>query len=178
MERAMPAPRSEVIVTPAELLAYFRYDPTDGLLEWRERPREWFRADKDWKRWNTRYAGRAAFSINRNGYLSGYVNGIRTDNRIANLRLVTKSENSRNAARKASNKSGVTGVLFRRGRWTASIRHDGKGVTLGTFGSKEEATLARQEAEQRFGYHPNHGRRAPADPRMAAPSPAAQGARA
>ena len=44
------------------------------------------------------------------GLLVDHKNRDRTDNRIKNLRLITKAENARNAKKYKSNKSGITGV--------------------------------------------------------------------
>ena len=38
------------------------YDPETGTLTWRERDRKWFKSDKSWKIWNSRYANKEAFT--------------------------------------------------------------------------------------------------------------------
>jgi len=48
---------------PASVLRdVLSYDPETGLLHWKWRPREFFKSDRSWKIWNTRYAGREAFA--------------------------------------------------------------------------------------------------------------------
>lgn len=79
-------------------------------------------------------------------------NGRRNDNRWENLRLVTRSQNNLNAGLRKSNKSGVTGVSFqaRRGVWDARIKVDGRLYLLGQHKTKEEAIIARRDAERRL----------------------------
>ncbi|QIG74568.1 HNH endonuclease protein [Rhizobium phage RHph_Y25] len=90
-----------------------------------------------------------------------HINGNRSDNRLSNLRDVTPSENSRNRVVDHRNKSGVIGVIFRRNRWVSTITSECKNIHLGNFLTKEEAVLARRNAEIALGYHPNHGRVSP-----------------
>jgi HNH endonuclease len=109
-------------------------------------------------------AHRAAWAIYYGAMPSGaidHINGIRTDNRIANLRDVVNAENSRNMAMSKSNSSGVTGVYYHKqtGKWCAQIRAFGKTVGLGLFQSFSDAVIARKAAERVLGYHPNHGRK-------------------
>ncbi|MBF5091303.1 HNH endonuclease [Novosphingobium sp. NBM11] len=90
-----------------------------------------------------------------------HINGIRTDNRPENLRIVSASENCRNQRLRQNNMSGALGVNWdkRHGRWAAKIQHDGKRHFLGRFKSKDDAIAARKAAEQQYQYHPNHGTR-------------------
>lgn len=90
-----------------------------------------------------------------------HINGDRYDNRLENLRVVTRQENMRNARRSCSNTSGVTGVSWnkRDQKWQAKIYDDnGKQVHLGFHANLDDAVAARKEAEERLGYHANHGR--------------------
>lgn len=81
-------------------------------------------------------------------------NGNSLDNRRHNLREVTKSQNGRNRrAVGASKYIGVALVHFGKyeRKWGASIRIDGKKVTLGHHASEVEAAKAYNDAAVRFG---------------------------
>lgn len=83
-----------------------------------------------------------------------HINGNKADNRIANLRLVTKSQNSRNHKGRSSNTSGVTGVTFKKSnnKWQALIGDNGTYKFLGYFDNFEDAVKARKAAEIEYGY--------------------------
>ncbi|BAR92356.1 endonuclease [Pseudomonas phage PS-1] len=90
-----------------------------------------------------------------------HINGDRSDNRWANLREVTRTENSRNHALDARNKSGVYGVCWREthSKWEAVISAGGKRMRLGMHDDFFEAVCARKSAEVRHQFHDNHGRK-------------------
>ncbi|EFI8509594.1 HNH endonuclease signature motif containing protein [Escherichia coli] len=94
------------------------------------------------------------------GYQIDHLDHNRYNNRIENLRLVTNQENHRNMPIRKDNCSGYTGVrwVIDRGKWSATICIDGKTKHLGLFRDKDDAIAARQEAEIKYGFHPNHGR--------------------
>lgn len=91
-----------------------------------------------------------------------HINGDRGDNRIANLRVVSNQENSKNQSRYKNNNSGVTGVSWYKlsKKWIARIKVDGELKYLGSFTDKIDAIYARYYAEQDKGFHENHGRAA------------------
>jgi hypothetical protein len=76
------------------------------------------------------------------------------NNRFANLRAVTKSENQHNRKKNRTNTSGFKGVYYQksRGKWKANIGLNGVIKHLGTFFTPEEASAAYLAA-QRI-YHP------------------------
>lgn len=79
-----------------------------------------------------------------------HINGVRTDNRLANLRIATSGENRQNSCRYASNKSGYRGVSWFRvaGKWRADITVNRKAIYLGSFDDINEAaayTKAKSE---------------------------------
>ena len=158
-----------------------RYEPETGKLFW-------LHADDMPKKWNTRYAGKEAFtSNNRDGYRFGsmnykklyahrvayalhhgewpsdhidHVNGVTFDNRIVNLRVVTNAENMRNQKMRNDNTSGFCGVQWDKSRnsWRASISINGRYKNLGRFDSIEEATAARAKANIEYGFTDRHGK--------------------
>lgn len=89
-----------------------------------------------------------------------HINGIRTDNRWLNLRLVSRLENRKNVRMLDSNTSGHVGVrwLEDRGKWRAYIKSDRKQKMLGYFDHLSDALAARAAAERERGFHENHGR--------------------
>lgn len=90
-----------------------------------------------------------------------HINGDRSDNRWTNLREVTRTENSRNHALDARNKSGVHGVCWREthSKWEAVISAGSKRMRLGMHDDFFEAVCARKSAEVRHQFHDNHGRK-------------------
>lgn len=188
-----------IVLPPVEYLhKLLSYDPATGKLYWRHRTPDMFTtthgkkirtAEHACKQWNSRYAGKEAFTcqylrgafigtINDRQYLAhrvayalhhntdpypleiDHINGDPADNRAENLRLVTSSEQSKNMPRSRANRSGTVGVFFitRLQLWGASIVAGGKSHWLGYYDNPDDAAAARQKAEARLGFHPNHGR--------------------
>lgn len=77
-----------------------------------------------------------------------HINGIRADNRICNLRLVTPQENSFNMHGLAKPASGYIGVYQDKNRWRARIQFKGKSIGLGTFDLAEDAAAAYAKAKR------------------------------
>ena len=79
-------------------------------------------------------------------------NEIKTDNRIENLREITRSGNIRNTSSLMStNTSGITGVCWSKKsrKWRAQLKRDGKGY-LGEFLHFADAVKCRVDAEQKY----------------------------
>jgi hypothetical protein len=70
-----------------------------------------------------------------------HINGIRSDNRIANLRAATYRQNSQNQRRHRDSSSGFKGVSFSkaRGKFVAYIRNGKRTRNLGGYKTAEEA---------------------------------------
>jgi len=135
--------------------------------------------------WNAAFSGKTAFtSAAKNKYLRGavngitlyahrvawaiyygewaeddidHINGVRDDNRLINLRAVTRRKNMQNREISSNNTSGVMGVSYSRRHklWCAKIGDQ----HIGWFSNKMSATLARKDAELQMDYHKNHGRK-------------------
>jgi hypothetical protein len=167
-----------MLPSQAILRLLLSYNPESGELTWLPR--------KGDASFNARDAWTRAFKTPmKNGYLCGRINGKtyyahriiwkyvhgdeppfidhvnhwRADNRLANLRSVTKSENCRNVSRGTKNTSGHVGVTFDKVRcmWVAQIKVERKTIHLGRYEEKSEAISARRAAERKYGFHPNHG---------------------
>lgn len=179
------------IPTQARVRELFKYDPATGDLIWRERPQSHFASVPAFHSFKARFEGRVAGHIESQGYriivfdgrgwkahkvtwlfIHGewvkypdfeidHVNGIRSDNRIQNLRKVTKSLNQRNASIRRDNVSGVSGVnwVASKRRWVARIWDGSHHKYLGQFRRIEDAAVARAKAERELGYHSGHGKR-------------------
>jgi len=99
-----------------------------------------------------RYAHRIAWLMHH-GFMPpnqiDHINGIKTDNRICNLRLATNSQNVANTGVRRSSTTGVTGVSFFSpiSKWQAYIDFNKKRTHLGYFDNIDDAILARREAE-------------------------------
>lgn len=153
------------------------YDPETGVLRWK------VRTDVG-KRWNVRYAGKVAGTVDGDGYLQikiddksvmahrlawvihygtwpnivDHIDGTRNNNRIANLRSVTRKLNQRNQKRHKSNTSGRTGVYWNRVTrlWVAAIKIGKKSHYLGSYSEFPEAVAARIKAEKFYQFTGRH----------------------
>lgn len=85
------------------------------------------------------------------GYID-HINGDGTDNRIANLRLCTQTQNAGNTKKPKHNTSGFKGAYLekRTGRWYGKIMFQRKAHYLGTFDTPKEAHAAYCEAAKRL----------------------------
>jgi hypothetical protein len=148
--------------TQARVKECLDYDPETGAFRWKIKPA------------GRNKIGSVAGGVSSSGYwciaLDGnrfgahrlawlYVHGVlppadidhincdRLDNRLANLRLATRSENMRNS-RGLPSASGLKGAHWRAHRkpWRSSIRKDGKRLHLGCFATAEEAHAAYTKA--------------------------------
>lgn len=94
-----------------------------------------------------------------------HINGDTRDNRIENLRDVGQMQNARNQKVFCTNSSRVPGVCWSRGKptrhgyWRAYIVVNYRQISLGVYRDWFEAVCARKSADNRYGFHPNHGRR-------------------
>lgn len=166
-----------------------RYEPETGFLFWLPRDRVFFRTQNQFTTWNKRYSGKRALATQNPifGYLQGHllgtypkahqiawllfhkqwqtnfidhIDGDRTNNKISNLRDVSRCGNARNRARNsAKTVSGVTGVYAHGKKWAAKIYTGGKLVTIGAFDTIEEAAAARFQRQIELGFSETHGLR-------------------
>lgn len=81
-----------------------------------------------------------------------HINQDKSDNRIANLRLVNRSQNMHNVSLHKHNSSGYKGVSWHKPRqkWRAYIFVDYQQVHLGLFAKIKDAVAARKSAERAF----------------------------
>lgn len=167
-------------ITQDFLKSILHYNPATGVFTWRKRPREHFATARIYNSWNMKHAGKIAggltakskywgLRINSKLYLAHrlawrYVTGVwpeheldhincnRTDNRMANLREATHSENVKNTPMRKTNTSGYKGVTWHKhtGKWAAQIKVNSKHIHLGIFDTPEEAHAAYCEAAKKY----------------------------
>lgn len=160
-----------------EALKLFRYDYETGVLYWRWRvsnriPKtlEAGTQNKSSGYLSVQVRGRL-YQVHRvvmlmcygfygEGLEVDHINHVRDDNRLVNLRFVTRSENRKNQSVSSKNTSGVTGVYFSKARkkYIAQIKVNQELIYLGTFETLEEAAAARAEANLKFKFNDNHGK--------------------
>ena len=177
-------------IDPETLRKTLDYNPVSGSLIWKNRDRSWFKSNASYTRYHKLSAGKPALTAdNGEGYLTGtllgnrvkahqviwlmvygesppkgyeidHINGIRSDNRLENLRCVKKEDNAKNQSLSERNQTGVLGVSFYKPnkKWLARINALKKTKFLGYFDSFEEACKARKDAEIKYNYHENHGK--------------------
>lgn len=88
-----------------------------------------------------------------------HIDGNGLNNRISNLRNVTKAQNNKNRRLNENNKSGVSGVSKRKDRnaWRVTVGGVNGRNNVGDYKDFFEAVCARKSAENKMGYHKNHG---------------------
>lgn len=152
-------------LSAARLRELLSYDPETGVFTWRVSRKS-----------GTAVAGAVAGTISDRGYVCikifgrkyrahrlawlhvhglwpeydvDHRNRVRHDNRIANLRAVTKAVNQQNRSdAHRNNKVGVLGVQRRRARYVARIQVGGDKKYLGSFKTIEAAQGAYLAAKQ------------------------------
>lgn len=81
-----------------------------------------------------------------------HINGCRSDNRLSNLRLATRSENMANIVVSRVGKSGVRGVSWDQDaqKWYARISKNGSEIYVGLFDDLSAAHAAYVEASKKI----------------------------
>lgn len=169
------------------LIELLEYDADTGKLFWKKRDKKWFKNERIANAWNTQHSLKECFCIKSHEYLAGtifkkrylthriiwlliygeypdqidHINGIKTDNRLINLRNVTKSVNMTNTKISSVNTTGTVGIYWSKSskKWFSRIQKNKKVIHLGFFDDKEEAISVRKAAEIKYGFHKNHGRK-------------------
>jgi len=143
-----------------KLKEVLQYSPETGVFTWKKtrcrRLKVGQIAGSSSGNWGYRhiFIGRYYYSAHRLAwlYVNGtwpldeidHINGLRDDNRILNLRSVTKAQNMQNKMHDAK------GAHCDRGRWASMITVNKKRIPLGRFDTKEEATAAYILAKKKF----------------------------
>ena len=146
-------------LTPERVSELFNYDPLTGVLTWKHSrggqvsgsPAGCITED-GYRRVTT---GRRSYLVHRLIWMLVYgawptntidhINGDKLDNRITNLRDVTRKTNKENMRKpRKDNTVGVLGVHWHKymKKFQASIRTNGERIHLGTYNTSEEAHQA------------------------------------
>lgn len=164
------------MITFQEAKELFTYDRETGVIKWRKRTKcqrdnlvaGCTRSSDDGyiyinikgKQYGAhRIALLLAYGFYSDDLQVDHINHVRNDNRLVNLRFVTRSENQRNQSRHRKNTTGVTGVYYHKTKrkYVAQIVVEGAKIYLGAFVSLEEATEVRKAAELKYKFNANHG---------------------
>jgi hypothetical protein len=84
------------------------------------------------------------------GMDTDHISGDGLDNRRANLRVATRTQNNINRAASKNNKLNTKGVILHQGKYRAEIRFNGKNQYLGSFLTIAEAAAAYQSAAEKL----------------------------
>ena len=153
-------------ITLEEVKRRVRYDPETGVFTWATTRRGTVKEGVELGSWGA--YGYKTVRLNQRSYKlhrlawwlttgsppSGdvdHINGVRSDNRISNLRDVSRKMNLENRASPMSrNSTGLLGAYYdkRKCHFYARISHHNVSRHLGTFGSAEEAHEAYLHAKR------------------------------
>jgi hypothetical protein len=148
-------------ITRARVVELLDYDPGTGEFRWkRSKGRASAGSLAGWRRGSSGYLqigiNRQLYQAHRLAWLVmhgamptypmeiDHINRDKSDNRIANLRVVSRAENTHNSGLQRNNTSGYTGVNWHRRhqKYVARIQANGKPKFLGYFATADAAHAA------------------------------------
>jgi hypothetical protein len=150
--------------TRESLLRVLNYEPESGVFTWKTRrgPRSagaiaGCNAPQGYIvigfaghiHYAQRLAWLAVYGVPPTGLID-HINAIKSDNRIANLREVSASQNVQNRPHLPPNRVGVRGVFMHAGRYRAAIQVEGRRRYLGMFDTAAEAGAAYEAAKRQL----------------------------
>lgn len=128
-------------------------DEADYELVMAAGPWSYERSSVPYARRNAKRSDGSHVPLRMHGFLTGWpltdhINGDGLDNRRANLRPATASQNHFNQRLRSNNTSGFKGVSLdkRYDKWAAHIRADGRRRSLGLYADPADAALAYDAA--------------------------------
>lgn len=148
------------------------YDPETGIVKWRVRRNG---VKPDLRAGNIENLGYRVIKVNGKIYKEhriawflqtgdwptldiDHIDNDRTNNKFANLRLATRSQNSGNQRLRNRSESGKKGVTrhTQSGKWVANIRVNNKLIYLGIYETIDAAAQAYEKAaREHFGEYAN-----------------------
>ena len=153
-----------------QLKSVLHYDAPTGVFRWRHGAR----GGLPWRQAGTiNGRGYVQLGVNKKLYLAhrlawlycygqwptaevDHINGQTNDNRLCNLRIADRLQNSQNKRKpQANNKSGFLGVIYwwRTKTWKAQIQVNGKNKSLGYYRTPEQAHEAYLKAKREMHSH-------------------------
>lgn len=169
-------PVVEELLQQKYLKQILHYNPETGIFTWKKYRNQL--AKKGDTAGTTDYTGYTRIKIHAKKYQAhrlaflymkgrfpekcvDHINHKTGDNRWCNLRDVTRIENGRNCRIGKNNKSGMVGVSWdtQSKKWSAGLYICKKRIHLGIFSNKKDAFKARKEANIKYGFHKNHGKK-------------------
>ena len=155
-------------ISHSEIKEILDYNPDTGLFHWKVKPSAQVKAGDQAGYLNRGYVkikiGKIKYPAHRLAWLYYYgshpesildhINRIKSDNRISNLRETTNFRNAKNKWLYKSNTSGVNGVCWDKTnkKWTSTITSNGRVLSLGNYGTFDDAVIARLSGEQLEGW--------------------------
>jgi hypothetical protein len=166
----LPGKDEELTLDVAQKL--FTYDPVSGRLTRKinygnTKPGSLGAVNSGYYRFkvgqNIYKAHRLAWFLTYGGWPENidHINGVRSDNRLENLRAATAGENSKNVAKRTGTKTGEAGITINENpvnKYSVRVGNNHDRVHVGVYSNLEEAIQARDAALKQYGYHPNHGK--------------------
>jgi hypothetical protein len=154
------------------------YNQETGEFIWKTRDIKWFSNKQSCSSWNNRFSGTLAGTLKPNSYIRigikgkyyaahrlawlyvygtfpeelDHINGIKTDNRIKNLRECSRVENCQNRKVRSDNVCGLKSVHLHKGtkKYMARIQYNKERLYLGLFETAYEAHNAYIDAAKKL----------------------------
>lgn len=150
--------KSEELIDVKNISDYLDYNSETGIFVWRVKTKtsnvgdvagnaNWRGYVSIWIANKRYYAHRLAWAFCNGSWPIGdidHINEDKSDNRIVNLRVASRSENMFNRGCNKNNTSGMKGVVFCKttNRWRAQMMVNRKSVNIGRFKTREAAANA------------------------------------
>lgn len=157
------------MLTSSDLRSRLHYNPDTGVFTWQVPPKSRPGAagrvagSRDLNRYVNISIDRKLYKAHRLAWLYVYgewppglidhINGVRSDNRLCNLRVVDRTGNAENRrAARSGSASGFLGVVWRprNRKYEARILANKKYMYLGLFATPEEAHAAYVAAKRKY----------------------------
>ena len=163
----MPRVEEKEMIDQETVKKLFHYDAESGMLLWRNGNS---RNVKPWQE-ATSSNGHGYYNVKIDGksylvhrliwlYVHGnfpeqdidHKNRVRNDNRLCNLRDVSRTDNAQNISLPSHNKSGHIGVSWyaKQNKWTVYVKVNKKNKWLGYYKNLDDAVAARKVGEKKY----------------------------